>query len=98
MFLDSSSPGGHSCRHRPVQVAVALPFAATALLVVGAAASGTHGGVNRFDVLLGCLAVIGSTLLVAEWVTAPPLLVVAWLVVDGFSHRPYAQLRAPDAA
>jgi two-component system sensor histidine kinase KdpD len=98
---DERTPDGHgqhSYRQRPVQVAVALPFAATALLVVGAVTSGTNGSFTRLDVLIACLAVVGTTLLFAEAITAPPLLVVAWLVVDGFSHRPYAQLQAPNDA
>src|SRR4051794_29622379 len=84
--------------HRPVQAAVALPVAATAFLVIGAAASGTNGSVTALDVLVSCLVVVGATLLVAELVTAPALLAIAWLIVDGFSARPYAQLRTPSAS
>jgi two-component system sensor histidine kinase KdpD len=92
----SRSEDGH--RTLPVQVAVALPLAATGLLIVGALASGTNGHFGRLDVLISCLAIVGATLLVSEASTALPLLVVAWLVIDGFSHRPYAQLRAPGSA
>jgi two-component system sensor histidine kinase KdpD len=98
MSLDPRSSELRGHRRCPAQAALALPFAATGFLIIGAAASSTNGRVTGLDVLIGCAAVVGATMLVAETVTAFPLLVVAWLVVDGFSRRPYAQLRGMDAA
>ena len=92
MSFDAMPDCGATHRRGPVPVAVELPAAATALLTVGGAASPADGAVPAREVLLGCLIVVGSTL-VPERTTAPPLLVVAWLTVDGFSRRPYAQLR-----
>jgi two-component system sensor histidine kinase KdpD len=92
----SSAAGASSAartRRRGLAAPLALPAGFGALLVVGAIAAGTDGGLSAGWVL-GLAAVIvlaGSA--VSEPAVAPVLGVIGWLTVAGFSRAPYAQLR-----
>ncbi|HEX9031867.1 MAG TPA: DUF4118 domain-containing protein [Streptosporangiaceae bacterium] len=80
-------------RQRGVAAPYALPGGCTALLVIGAVAAATHGGLSA-----GWLLVLAGLVVAAVGFLAEPgatLFVVAagWLTVAGFSRPPYAQLR-----
>lgn len=90
-------------RRRGLSAPLALPAGFAALLVVGAVAAGSHGGVSSGWVLLLAAAIVTAGSAVAEPAVAPVLAVIGWLTVTGFSRAPYAQLRltgrpAADAA
>jgi two-component system sensor histidine kinase KdpD len=80
-------------RRRGLSAPLALPAGFGALLAVGAAAAGTHGGLDPRWVLIlaGAIVLAGSAL--AESLAAPVLGAIGWLTVIGFSAAPYAQLR-----
>ncbi len=81
-------------RRRPRLAApFALPAGFGALLIVGAAAAGTHGAVSANWVLGLAAAIVLAVSAVAEPAVAPLLGVIGWLTVIGFSQPPYAQLR-----
>src|SRR5215468_10811654 len=75
-------------RRRRLAAPLALPAGFGALLIVGAAAAGTHGAVSA-----GWVLVLAAAIVLAEPAVAPLLGVIAWLTVIGFSRPPYAQLR-----
>jgi two-component system sensor histidine kinase KdpD len=72
---------------------LALPAGFGALLIVGAAAAGTHGAVSANWVLGLAAVIVLAVSAVAEPAVAPLLGVIGWLTVIGFSQPPYAQLR-----
>ncbi|MGZ4664486.1 MAG: sensor histidine kinase [Frankiaceae bacterium] len=63
------------------------------LLVIGAIAAGSNGGLGPGAVLGLVAGVVGATCLVADVRAAPLLAGVGWLTVAGFSRPPYAQLQ-----
>jgi two-component system sensor histidine kinase KdpD len=80
-------------RRRRLAAPLALPAGFGALLVVGAAAAGTHGAVSAGWVLGLAAGIVLAVSAVAEPVVAPVLGAIAWLTVIGFSRPPYAQLQ-----
>src|SRR5262252_6033948 len=80
-------------RRRRLAAPLALPAGFGALLIVGAAAAGTHGAVSAGWVLVLAAAIVLAVSAVAEPAVAPLLGVIGWLTVIGFSRPPYAQLR-----
>ncbi|HEY2551795.1 MAG TPA: DUF4118 domain-containing protein [Streptosporangiaceae bacterium] len=80
-------------RRRGLSAPLALPAGFGALLAVGAAAAGTHGGLDALWVLILASAIVLAGCAVAEPVAAPVLGAIGWLTVIGFSAAPYAQLR-----
>jgi len=89
-MTDSPAQGGGQ---RRLGAPYALPAGCSALLLIGAAAAATHGGVSAGWVLglacavvvaVGCAAEFGSTAFVA---------LAGWLTTAAFSGPPYAQLR-----
>src|SRR5215469_10188734 len=80
-------------RRRRLAAPLALPAGFGALLIVGAAAAGTHGAVSAGWVLGLAAAIVLAVSAVAEPSVAPLLGVIGWLTVIGFSRPPYAQLR-----
>ena len=99
MDRGSTNPGGLEpppARRRGLAAPLALPAGFFALLLVGAAAAGTHGGVSAGWVLGFAAAVVAAGSAVAELAAAPVLAVIGWLTVIGFSRPPYAQLRPDD--
>ncbi|MGH3396933.1 MAG: sensor histidine kinase [Streptosporangiaceae bacterium] len=84
-------------RRRGLAAPLALPAGFAGLLVVGAIAAGTGGGLSASWVLglAAAIVLIGSA--VSEPAVAPVLGVIGWLTVAGFSRAPYAQLRPTGA-
>jgi two-component system, OmpR family, sensor histidine kinase KdpD len=80
-------------RRRRLAAPLALPAGFGALLIVGAAAAGTHGAVSASWVLGLAAAIVLAVSAVAEPGVALLLGVIGWLTVIGFSQPPYAQLR-----
>jgi len=80
-------------RRRRLAAPLALPAGFGALLIVGAAAAGTHGAVSASWVLGLAAAIVLAVSAVAEPGVAALLGVIGWLTVIGFSRPPYAQLR-----
>jgi two-component system, OmpR family, sensor histidine kinase KdpD len=87
----STEPGER--RRRRLAAPLALPAGFGALLIVGAAAAGTHGAVSAGWVLGLAAAIVLTVSAVAEPTVAPLLGAIGWLTVIGFSRPPYAQLR-----
>ncbi|HEV3295685.1 MAG TPA: DUF4118 domain-containing protein [Streptosporangiaceae bacterium] len=77
---------------------VALPAGFAALLVVGAAAAATHGGLGATAVLVLAGIVVTAVAAAAELPAAPVICVIGWFTAAGFSRAPYAQLRLTDPA
>ncbi len=71
----------------------ALPAGFGALLIIGAVAAGTHGGLPGAWVLVLSATVVAVVSAVAEPAVAPLVGLIGWFTVAGFSHAPYAQLR-----
>ena len=80
-------------RRRRLAAPLALPAGFGALLIVGAAAAGTHGALPAGWVLGLAAAIVLTVSAVAEPTVAPLLGAIGWLTVIGFSRPPYAQLR-----
>jgi len=80
-------------RRRGLSAPLALPAGFAALLVVGAIAAGTGGGLTASWVLILAAVIVAVGSLVAEPAVAPLLGAIGWLTVVGFSRPPYAQLR-----
>ena len=80
-------------RARRLAAHYALPVACTALLVVGAIAAASHGGVSAGWVLILAAAVVTAVGLVAEPGATLFVAGAGWLTVAGFSAPPYAQLQ-----
>lgn len=80
-------------RSRGLSARGALPSGFAALLVVGAAAAASNGGLSaRWVLALGALIVLVGSL-VAGPAAAPVLGVIGWLTIIGFSQPPYAELQ-----
>jgi signal transduction histidine kinase len=84
--------GRPAARRRGLAAPLALPAGFAALLVVGALAAGTSGGVDATWVLILAAVIVAAGSLVAEPAVAPLLGAIGWLTVVGFSRAPYAQL------
>jgi len=84
-------------RPRGLAAPLALPAGFAALLVIGAIAAGTHGGVDATWVLILAAVVVLAGSAVAEPAVAPLLGTIGWLTVVGFSRAPYAQLHLTGA-
>jgi two-component system, OmpR family, sensor histidine kinase KdpD len=80
-------------RRRGLSAPLALPAGFGALLLLGAIAAGTHGGVDAGWVLMLAGGIVLAGSLIAEPAVAPLLAAIGWLTVVGFSRPPYAQLR-----
>jgi two-component system sensor histidine kinase KdpD len=80
-------------RRRGLAAPLALPAGFGALLVVGAAAAGSDGGVSGGWVLALAAAIVAIGSAVAEPAAAAVLGVIGWLTVCGFSGAPYARLQ-----
>jgi two-component system sensor histidine kinase KdpD len=80
-------------RRRGLAAPLALPAGFGALLIVGAAAAATRGGLSAGWVLLLAAVIVSVGSAVAEPAVAPVLGVIGWLTVAGFSRAPYAQLQ-----
>jgi two-component system sensor histidine kinase KdpD len=83
-------------RRRGLAAPLALPAGFGALLVVGAAAAGSDGGVSAGWVLAIAAAIVAIGSAVAEPAAAVVLGVIGWLTVCGFSGAPYARLQLTD--
>ncbi|HEY7144794.1 MAG TPA: DUF4118 domain-containing protein [Streptosporangiaceae bacterium] len=70
-----------------------LPAGCAGLLLTGAIAAGTHGGLNGLGVLVLAGIVVFCGALLAEPAVGLLLGGIGWLTVAGFSAAPYAQLR-----
>ena len=76
-----------------VPAPVALPVAATALLVIGALVALTDGGIGPTALLILVCLVVGATSIWGEPATIAMTVVVAEFTAIGFAQRPYADLR-----
>jgi two-component system, OmpR family, sensor histidine kinase KdpD len=87
-------------RRRGLAAPLALPAGFGALLVVGAAAAASRGGLSAGWVLLLAAIIVAVGSAVAEPAVAPVLGAIGWLTVAGFSRAPYAevQVSAPGMA
>ena len=83
-------------RRRGLAAPLALPAGFGAMLVVGAAAAGSDGGVSGGWVLALAAAIVAIGSAVAEPAAAAVLGVIGWLTVCGFSGAPYARLQLTD--
>jgi signal transduction histidine kinase len=95
-LIGSSWPGParrRARRRRGLAAPLALPAGFGALLIVGAAAAATRGGLSAGWVLLLAAVIVSVGSAVAEPAVAPVLGVIGWLTVAGFSRAPYAQLQ-----
>jgi two-component system, OmpR family, sensor histidine kinase KdpD len=88
----TSVSGRPGPRRRGLAAPLALPAGFAALLVVGALAAATGGGVDATWVLILAAIIVAAGSLVAEPAVAPLLGAIGWLTVVGFSRAPYAQL------
>jgi signal transduction histidine kinase len=79
-------------RRRGLAAPLALPAGFAALLVIGAMAAGSGGGVDATWVLVLAAAVVLAGSVLGEPAVAPLLGAIGWLTVVGFSRPPYAQL------
>ena len=84
---------GQRRRRRGLAAPLALPAGFGALLIVGAIAAATHGGLSAGWVLGLAAAIVLAAAAVSEPPVAPVLAVIGWLTVIGFSRAPYAQLQ-----
>src|ERR1700722_6443861 len=84
---------GQRRRRRGVAAPLAPPAGFGALLVVGAIAATTHGGLSAGWVLGLAAAIVLAAAAVSEPPVAPVLAVIGWLTVIGFSRAPYAPLQ-----
>ncbi|MGH3246798.1 MAG: sensor histidine kinase [Trebonia sp.] len=80
-------------KHRGLPAPSVLPAGFAALLAVGTVTAALGGRLGATGVLIACAVVVGTLAAVAEPVAAPPLGVIGWLTVIGFSRPPYADLR-----
>jgi two-component system sensor histidine kinase KdpD len=76
-----------------VPAPVALPIAATALLMIGALVVLTDGGIGPTALLVLVCTVVSATALWGEPATIAMTVVVAEFTAIGFARRPYADLR-----
>jgi len=80
-------------RRRGLSAPLALPAGFAALLLIGAVAAASHGGLSAGWVLVLVAFVVTLGSMLAEPAVAPILGVIGWLTVIGFSHPPYAELQ-----
>ncbi len=80
-------------RPRGIAAYYALPAGCSALLLVGAIAAASHGGVSGGWVLALAAIVVVATGLSAEPGATLFVAAAGWLTVAGFSRSPYAQLK-----
>ncbi|MGH3396496.1 MAG: hypothetical protein ACRDPO_17580, partial [Streptosporangiaceae bacterium] len=92
MMEQTSASSASGTRRRGLAAPLALPAGFGALLVVGAIAAGTDGGLPAGWVLGLAAAIVLAGSAVSEPAVAPVLGVIGWLTVAGFSRAPYAQL------
>ncbi|HMH90397.1 MAG TPA: DUF4118 domain-containing protein, partial [Streptosporangiaceae bacterium] len=98
-LLDEAEAGlgrlgpGQRRRRRGLAAPLALPAGFGALLVVGAIAAATHGGLSADWVLGLAAAIVLAAAAVSEPSVAPVLAAIGWLTVIGFSRAPYAKLQ-----
>jgi len=85
-------------RRRTVAAPYALPAGFTALLLIGAIAAATHGGLSAGWVLVLAAIVVTLVASMAEPGAALFLTLAGWLAVAGFSAPPYAQLKLTPAS
>jgi two-component system sensor histidine kinase KdpD len=91
---DSAAVAGSAVvRRRTVAAPYALPAGFTALLLIGAIAAATHGGLSAGWVLLLVAVVVTLVASIAEPGAALFLTLAGWFAVAGFSAPPYAQLK-----
>jgi two-component system sensor histidine kinase KdpD len=88
----TAAQGRPASRRRGLAAPLALPAGFAALLVVGALAAATGGGIDATWVLILAAVIVAAGSLVAEPAVAPLLGAIGWLTVVGFSRAPYAQL------
>jgi two-component system, OmpR family, sensor histidine kinase KdpD len=93
----TSVSGRPGSRRRGLAAPLALPAGFGALLVVGALAAATGGGIDATWVLILAAIIVAAGSLVAEPAVAPLLGAIGWLTVVGFSRAPYAQLHVTGA-
>ncbi len=86
--------GRHHPR-RPVQAAFALPVGFAGMLLIGVVAAAGHGRVTATMVLALTSGLVAAVALAAEPLAAPPLAVIGWFTVAGFSRPPYGDLHPP---
>src|SRR5258708_34160101 len=79
-------------RRRGLAAPLALPAGFAALLVIGAIAAGSGGGIDATWVLILAAGVVLAGSGVGEPAAAPLRGGMGWLTVVGFSRPPYAQL------
>ena len=84
---------GRDRRRRGLAAPLALPAGFGALLVVGAVAAASRGGLSAGWVLLLAAIIVAVGAAVAEPAVAPVLGAIGWLTVAGFSRAPYAQVQ-----
>jgi two-component system sensor histidine kinase KdpD len=89
--------GGRNRRRRGLAAPLALPAGFGGLLVVGAIAAASHGGLSAGWVLVLAASIVTAGSAVAEPTVAPVLGAIGWLTVVGFSRAPYAQLHVTGA-
>ncbi len=80
-------------RRRGISAPLALPVGFGALLVVGASAAASGGGLSPGWVLALAAVIVTAGAAFAETAAVPVLGVIGWLTVVGFSRAPYAHLR-----
>ncbi|MGH3301586.1 MAG: sensor histidine kinase [Streptosporangiaceae bacterium] len=78
---------------RGLSAPLALPAGFAALLLIGAVAASSDGGLSAGWVLVLVAVVVAVGSMVAEPAVAPVLGVIGWLTVIGFAHPPYAELQ-----
>ncbi len=84
---------GRAARRRTVAAPYALPAGFAALLLIGAVAAGTHGGLSAGWVLGLAAVVVTLVAAIAELGAALFIALTGWFAVAGFSAPPYAQLK-----
>jgi two-component system, OmpR family, sensor histidine kinase KdpD len=79
---------------RPVEAVVALPFGFAGLLVIGVITVAANGRLTSTGVLVLATVLVAVMASLSEPLAAPPLAVIGWFTVSGFSHPPYGDLHA----
>jgi K+-sensing histidine kinase KdpD len=93
--VEAGRLGEMTVRHhlgRPVQAAFALPIGFAGMLLIGVVAAAGDGHVTATMVLALTSGLVAAVALVAEPLAAPPLVVIGWFTVAGFSRPPYGDL------
>jgi two-component system, OmpR family, sensor histidine kinase KdpD len=79
---------------RPVDAVVALPFGFAGLLAIGVITVAANGRLTSTGVLVLATVLVAVMAALSEPLAAPPLAVIGWFTVSGFSHAPYGDLHA----